>query len=202
MHRPTLARTHWPSANWLTGTRTLKNWLAGHGTPGSGTTGTRARRARKLTGHGTRRVRRRWTNGSLIHRTGARLRHNHARAGLRPLRNRASWNWRLHSWSGRLCRHWCSRLANNLRRRRTRWHRSVRCRRTCYWSRCGWRRCRRLRLHCSRNRVCRPWLGGRHNSFGRGRRYGNRFCWCCNCWTRHDRRGGRRFFHCWWSGRP
>ena len=206
MHGTTLARTHWPSANWLAGTRTLKNWLTWHWTARSWTACTWSGKtlARKLTGRGTRRVRRRRTNGRLINRTWPCLRHNHSRARLRPLRNRPSWNWRLCSWSGWLCRYWCRGLTTGLRLRRrgTRGGRSARGRRTRCWSRCGWRRCRRLRLHRSRDRVCGPWLSGRHNSFGRGRRNGNRFRRRCNRWTRHNRRGSRWLFNCWWSGWP
>lgn len=197
MHGTTFAGTHWPSANWLTRTRTLKNWLPWHRTPRSGTPRTWTFRC-KLTGRGTRRVRGRGTNGRLVNRTRSRLRHNHARAGLRPLRDRPSWSWRLQCRRGWLDCWWRS----GLRRRGTRWHRSGRSRRTRHWSRRRWRRCRRLRLHRSRDCVRRPGLAGRHNSFGRGRRNGNRSRWRRNRWPCHDGRGRHGLFQRWRRGRP
>lgn len=202
MHGASFARTHRPSANWLTGTRTLKNRLPWHRTPWCWTT--RTGTSGKLTGRGTRHIRWRGTDGSLINRTRSRLRHNHARARLRPLRDRPSWSWRLRCRRGWFRRQWRSGLPYRLRRRGTRWCRGARGR--CTRRRSSGRWCRRLWLHWSRDRVRRPRLAVRHNTLGRRRRYSNRFRRRRHCWPGHNRRGRHRFFNVWrgcwprWSG--
>ena len=154
-------------------TRTLKDWLSRHGTPGHGT-----HRPCWRTGLCNRRHRPRWR--SFVHRTRSGLRNDHARR--RRLR--------------RPCNHWrrgTRRSRWNLRRGR---HRDRRCgwRRWCNHC-CGrrreTRRCRSRRRGCDharsggRNHGRRRFLRWRRNHFGTHSR-------CRRFRCRNYRRGGRR----------
>ncbi len=186
MHGTTLTRTQWPGRTSARNrrTRTLKNWLSRHGTPGHGT-----HRSRRRTGLCDRCHRTRWR--SFVHRTRSGLRNDHARR--RRLRRTCN-HWRSRTRRGRrnLRRGWRRRRNHGGRSRR---HRGTRrChsrRRDCNHARSGgWNHGSRWLLRWRRNHF-RPRSRGRRFRCRNHRRRGRR----CRSWRwrrNHRLRGDRR----------